>query len=260
MANEIVKYRNRLNDLNLTNLNSSELNLFIAIVSRLRDKENRKITFTREELKELSEFSDRHYTKFNKVIDGIAYKVFDIPLKYITETGSQKGIHLFSAFEIAKDYSTLTLTVSLEAVGFFNVLTDNFTRFSLYQFTQLKSKYSKTMFMLLKQYRTTGVRMLTKEDFNKLLGVPKSYQPCNVDKFILAPIRKELTPIFANLNITKVKKHNRILGYNIRFDKEAPKKDDFDHSKGKNNLAKAFNKIKPPVDPEQTEDDGWGII
>ena len=45
----------------------------------------------------------------------------------------------------------------------------------------------------------------TEPDFRTRLDVSKSYQMCDITKRVLKPISKELTPIFNNLNINKVK-------------------------------------------------------
>ena len=244
MSNEIVKYKNKLNSLNLSDLNSGEFNLFIAIISRLRDKEDKKITFTREELIRLSGLSvsnKKSKERFNTYMDTTSDKVFDQTLKYISETGSREGIHLFNKFSRAKDFSTLTIQASNEGLEFFNDLTENFTRFSLQQFTKLRSKYSKTMFMLLKQYRTTGIKRIKKEDFYTIMGIPPKYKSGNVDQKVINPIKKELAPLFRNLKFAKVKHHNRVVGYKITFIKEDPNKNDFDYSKSADNEWKYFD-------------------
>ncbi|UKD09845.1 replication initiation protein [Enterococcus faecium] len=45
----------------------------------------------------------------------------------------------------------------------------------------------------------------SKEKFFDLLDIPKSYwnSPSNIDKFILRPIKEELTPLFQGLTIRK---------------------------------------------------------
>ncbi|MGD1356888.1 replication initiation protein, partial [Enterococcus faecium] len=71
------------------------------------------------------------------------------------------------------------------------------------EFRDLNSSYAKTMFRLLKQYRTQGWAGLSKEDFLELLDIPKSYRQTNINQFVLKPIKEELTPLFKGLTIRK---------------------------------------------------------
>ncbi len=47
--------------------------------------------------------------------------------------------------------------------------------------------------------------IFSKEDFFELLDMPKSYwnSPSNVDKFVIKPIKEELTPLFRGLTVRK---------------------------------------------------------
>ncbi|HCH9125128.1 TPA: replication initiation protein, partial [Salmonella enterica] len=99
----------------------------------------------------------------------------------------------------------------------------------------LDSTYSKTMFRLLKQYRTQGWTEFSKEKFFDLLDIPKSYwnSPSNIDKFILRPIKEELTPLFKGLTIRKKYGKGRgkpVIGYRFTWKAEINHADDF--SKG----------------------------
>ncbi|HBM7088399.1 TPA: RepB family plasmid replication initiator protein, partial [Salmonella enterica] len=51
MANEIVKYENRLNHIPLRKFNSREMNLFFSIASRVREKGVDEIIFSFHDLK-----------------------------------------------------------------------------------------------------------------------------------------------------------------------------------------------------------------
>ena len=61
------------------------------------------------------------------------------------------------------------------------------------------------MYRLLKQYKHTGYFKIQIDDFRERLDIPKSYRMTNITDYVLKPIIKELTPIFKNLNINKVK-------------------------------------------------------
>ncbi|MGX6973413.1 RepB family plasmid replication initiator protein, partial [Vagococcus lutrae] len=56
MANELVKYHSELNTIPLRKFSPVQMNLFFSIVSRMRDKGQNKVTFTFEQLKDLSDY------------------------------------------------------------------------------------------------------------------------------------------------------------------------------------------------------------
>ncbi|MCR4941387.1 MAG: replication initiation protein [Campylobacter sp.] len=102
-----------------------------------------------------------------------------------------------------------------------------FTRFELEEFVNLSGTYTKTIYRFLKQYKNNGYWRISYKDFKKLLGIPKSYQSCDIDKQILKPAIKELsselnlfdqrrTP-FQNLSVTKHKKGREIEALRFTF-------------------------------------------
>ncbi|NRC94931.1 replication initiation protein, partial [Enterococcus faecalis] len=107
---------------------------------------------------------------------------------------------------------------------------DSWVRYSLQQFNELQSSYSKTMFRLLKQFRTKGYAYFSKEDFHELLDIPKSYKQPDIDKRVIKPIRQELTAIFKGLTIKKKYGKGRgkpVIGYQFSFKPEIKQADDF---------------------------------
>ncbi|WP_444309069.1 replication initiation protein, partial [Mycobacterium marinum] len=61
------------------------------------------------------------------------------------------------------------------------------------------------MMRLLKQYKHTGYLKMRLEDFRERLDVPRSYQMNDITKRVLKPIINELSSIFPDLNINKIK-------------------------------------------------------
>ncbi|HGS2937989.1 TPA: replication initiation protein, partial [Streptococcus pneumoniae] len=116
----------------------------------------------------------------------------------------------------------LEIATSPDLKYILNSITDNFTKFELKEMTHLKSTYSKNMFRLLKQYKHTGYMKIKIEDFRERLDIPESYRMSNINQFVLTPIIKELSPIFSNLNINKVKakKGRKIEWLEFTFDAE----------------------------------------
>ncbi len=74
-----------------------------------------------------------------------------------------------------------------------NQLTANFTSFELAEFIALSGKYTKTLYRLLKQYRSTGKAYFEWEEFCRIMDIPKNYRQIDIDQRILKPAIKELS-------------------------------------------------------------------
>ena len=138
---------------------------------------------------------------------------------------------MFTEFKINGDVENPYVDIRIyeKALPFLNNL-DEWVRYSLQQFNELQSSYAKTMFRLLKQYRTKGFAYFSKEDFHELLDIPKSYKQPDIDKRVIKPIRQELTAIFKGLTIKKKYGKGRgkpVIGYQFTFKPEIKKVDDF---------------------------------
>ena len=107
------------------------------------------------------------------------------------------------------------------------VKTKGFTMYELAEFTQIKSTYAKTMYRLLKQWRTIGRRELKIEEFKTLLDAPKTYKSSHIDRLIIKPIMKELPAFFKDLKVKKVKaktKGNPVKSYIFTWTPEGKRK------------------------------------
>ena len=79
--NEIVKYRNELNKVALRNFKSKELDLFIAIISRMRDKEE-EVTFSFDYLKNLIQYETSNSIEtFHKELKSMYNKLIKMCLR-----------------------------------------------------------------------------------------------------------------------------------------------------------------------------------
>lgn len=242
MANEIVKYGNRLNTIPLHNLNARELNLFFSIASRLLNKGTNEIVFSFDQLKDLAQYKQRGDALFND-IKSTSDKL--LRLSAFTDDGdTYTSFNLFTRYAVTRSKRTLAVKVNPDFKGLFNDLT-NWTRFSLEQFASLRSTYSKTMFRLLKQWRTVGKLEISMQDFRDQLDIPDVYSTSGIDNKVLKPIKKELTPIFAGLTWRKVKKGKggRVVGYVFTFKPEANNADDF-NKESRTETAKQLSNIQ----------------
>ena len=226
MANEIVKYENRLNTTPLRQFNVREMNLFFSIASRLYKKGTHEVTLSFSRLKQLNHYED-HQAKFVKDLNKTFDKLLTLTAK--TDTGRvMTKFLLFRKYSVDQNTKEVTVAVNPEFKGMFNEL-KHWTRFSLKEFADLNSTYSKTMFRLIKQWRTIGKHKFTAKEFHDCLDIPKSFKSGDIDRYVLRPIKIELSPIFRNLAIKKFKKgsFHKISAYEFSWDKEAKNKDDF---------------------------------
>ena len=232
MTNEIVKYHHELNTIPLRKFSAVEMNLFFSIVSRMRDKGEKRVRFSFDELKELSNYKPTANARFVKDLEKTYDKLMDLRFGRTSKDGlySERFV-LFGYFKIngKADEPYVDIQIFDAAIPLLNNL-EHWVRYSLQQFSELQSSYSKTMFRLLKQWRTVGKVYFEKEDLYELLDIPKSYRESNIDQFVFTPIKQELTPIFKGLSITKhhAKKRGRpVIGYTFTFKPEINKADDF---------------------------------
>lgn len=232
MSNEIVKYHHELNTVPLRKFSAVEMNLFFSIVSRMRDKGDKRVRFSFEELKELSNYKPTANARFVKDLEKTYDKLMDLRFGRTSKDGlySERFV-LFGYFEIngKADEPYVDIQIFEKAIPLLNNL-EHWVRYSLQQFSELQSSYSKTMFRLLKQWRTVGKVYYEKEDLHELLDIPKSYNQGTIEQRVFTPIKQELTPIFKGLTITKKhakRRGNPVVGYTFTFKPEINKADDF---------------------------------
>lgn len=232
MSNEIVKYHHELNTIPLRKFTPVEMNLFFSIISRMREKGDKTVRFTFEQLKDLSNYKATTNTRFVDDLKSTYEKLLQLRFGRTSKTGlSVEMFVLFTEFKINGDIKEPYVDIRIyeKALPLLNNL-DEWVRYSLQQFNELQSSYSKTMFRLLKQWRTVGKVYYEKEDLHELLGIPKSYKQGDIDRAVFSPIKQELTPIFKGLTITKKharRRGNPVVGYTFTFKPEINKADDF---------------------------------
>ena len=223
--NEIVKYRNEMNKVALRNFKSKELDLFIAIVSRMREKGEQEITFTFDYLKELIKYETSHSTDlFYKELKSMYDKLIQCVWGWENEKEIVRFV-LFTRYKVDKDNQTVKVKINEEFTWVLNVLTEGlFTRFELEEFIELKSSYTKEFYRRMKQFRTTGIWKVSIEEFRRLLDVPVNYRICDIDNWVLKPIQKELKEKY-NLKIKKIynakgRGRPKVAGFEFTFEKE----------------------------------------
>ncbi|HAP9309171.1 TPA: replication initiation protein, partial [Enterococcus faecium] len=222
------------------------MNLFFSIVSRMREKGDKTVRFTFDQLKDLSNYKATANVRFVEDLKATYEKILSLRFGRRSESGlSYDMFVMFTEFKINGDVENPYVDIRIyeKALPLLNNL-DEWVRYSLQQFNELQSGYAKTMFRLLKQYRTKGFAYFSKEDFLELLDIPKSYKQPDIDKRVIKPIRQELTAIFKGLTIKKKYGKGRgkpVIGYQFTFKPEIKKADDFNkHAPTKEDQNKAL--------------------
>ena len=196
----------------MRNWTSEEMNFFFAIIAKLRDVSTREVQFDKHGLTELSNYSLTHNKRFEETMENLVKKISQI--HYIERTSnSLELMNLFSRFRIdwSDDLSDMTASVKVteEFEYVVNRLNVEFTSYELEEFTLIRSTYAKTVYRLLKQWRTIGKREFSIEDLKRLLDTPDYYGPSEIDKNVLKPVLRELPKFFPSLKIKKVKANTR---------------------------------------------------
>lgn len=226
--NEIVKYQNELNQVSMRRFNATDMDIFFSVVSRVRDKEDHQVVLSYSYLKKLAKYNK--HNDFTNYLKKLTHKLQTLTVE--SDDGEvYRSIVLFTEFEANRKTQTLTVSVNPTFTNYFNQLQNEFTRFSLNQYTNFSSSYSKTAFRLIKQFRIIGRRQFTIEQFRRLMDIPKSYRISDIDRRVIKMIKEEVTPVVPGLEISKVKTNGKrgkkVSGYRFTWKPESAKRDDF---------------------------------
>ncbi|MDU6574248.1 MAG: replication initiation protein, partial [Gemella haemolysans] len=143
-------------------------------------------------------------------------------LTYIEETkNSYEAMPLFLKFKATWEDDLTNMQLILKVNPDFEYILNNWnegkwTKFMLNEFIQIESTYSKTLFRLLKQWKTVGKREFTLDEFKKLMDIPKSYNVGRINDRIVKNGIRDLEQHFKDLRVKIVKantKGNPVIGY-----------------------------------------------
>ncbi len=207
--NAYTTYHNNANKVNLGKLSEREANLLFAIFQKLKDQGNTLIRFEPQDLRKMLgiKISYDNLTRtarsmWNKIKTADFWEVRDIIVNG-RECVSEKNYMLFQVCEIVSDKETKEfLYMDIQLNTGYNYLLNNlgmggqYTSFKLLEFQRVRGKYAKTLYRLLKQYKSTGILSVEWTQFRELLEIPKDYKMRNIDQKVLTPSLKELRKIY----------------------------------------------------------------
>lgn len=203
---EIVKYNNDFNLLPMPELKAIQMDMFMAIISLTKDKkentpflkkffnpDKRKIIIPQKKFIELCRLNDSKmdYKEIFFAIDDCLKKLCNFLVSYQKD---ERTIYNFVCFEEANIIAD-EVHITLQS-RFYDMIINKkfgFTAFELAEFAELSGKYTKTLYRLLKQFRTTGKAYFEWEEFCRIMKIPENYRQIDIDQRILKPAIKELS-------------------------------------------------------------------
>lgn len=227
----IVKYGNKLNNLNTGRFTAVEADIFFSLIAKIKDTDG-TLVITFDELKDLSNYYSRDKKRFINDVERTFNKY--LHLTYRDEDEEQISItNVFQKAVVLKEKGFVTVTVTPGMEDVILSVSENFTRFELQEFTNLRGSYAKTIYRLLKQYRHTGMMSISIEDLRFRLDIPKSYAVKDIDKVVLSKSIEELSLYFNDLKVKKEYKKSSsgrgrpsVVGYIFTFKPEKRYKDE----------------------------------
>ena len=224
MSNEIVKFSNQFNNVALKKFDAVHLDVLMAIASRVREKGTATVEFSFEELRGLMRLRKNLTNKqlADKIVQTNA-RLLALNYMFTDDEGGIVQFALFTEFRTLPSAGTLTVAVNQRFAFLLNDLTSQFTRFELAEFAGLKSKYAKEFYRRAKQYRSSGIWKISRDEFCRLLSVPKSTaeQVRDLNKRVLKPIIEECGPLLG-LKIERQYTRRRLSGFVFTFARETP--------------------------------------
>lgn len=197
---EIVKYHNDFNKIQLPSFTEQEQNLLCGLMIKLKEQKQ-SVEFLPQDLREILR-SDCNNISLANFCKSLRSKFFSANFTILIKEQNSyvdRTINLFSMMEIyyMDDKKTklekLVIEVNPKFEYLLNKLTANFTAFELAEFVALSGKYTKTLYRLLKQFRSTGKMAMEWEEFKRVMDIPEKLHMRDIDKRILKPAVKELS-------------------------------------------------------------------
>jgi plasmid replication initiation protein len=176
----------------------------------------------------------KSHKDFKHLKDESIRNLLGLQYKWIDESGRRGAYYnVFKMVEWDDDTETVDVEVFESFQHIFENLQREFTVFSLAEFLHIKGKHTKTLYRLLKQWRTVGsTPTFPLEKVRFLFGLDNNYRISNIDQRVINPAVEELKDYFPGLAVHKEyekrkgKGRPKLIGYSFTFEKESASKEE----------------------------------
>ena len=174
--------------------------MFISIIARVSGKgANTQIKLDYATLKLLAGFENKHISnkEFNVMLRDMNRKLMSC-ICSLQDGSEEIDFVLFPEFIRDPNKGILTVKVS-DRLGYVVNDFNGYTSLELKRFVRIESKYTKTLYRKLRQYRSTGEYIVSAEQFREEFLIPKSYKQSDIQKRVIIPSIEELKSEFKGL-------------------------------------------------------------
>jgi len=200
-SKEIVKYHNNLNKTYFVGLNARQRDLFALLCVKFTKTPTETHNFSCDEIENILNYRFESHYKLCKELKDLSLKTSGF--EFITEKGTYLKF-LWREFYIPKNYKEEKIKVSVnpEFVYMFKDLKEQYTSYYLSDFVNIRSKYSKSIYNIIKQWskKQTFTNWIEINDFRKKLDVPKKYAMRRIKEKILKTAVNELNKYFGDIS------------------------------------------------------------
>lgn len=218
--NAIVKYHNYLNEIKFNGFSEADYDVFMTLLSFIKDRETETIILTFKQLKEVMNCKVTSKQWFINALDHMYDKLGAINCRILNDDKIIR-FTVFPTYIIDPENQTLTIKVNENFKFIFNQLNSCFTIFETSEFVRLSGKYNKILYMHLKQFKHgDGWWQVSHEEFRSIMDIPPSYSNRDVASKVLKPCIEALTPYFDNLKcetLYEPKQGKPVKGYRFTF-------------------------------------------
>lgn len=200
----VVTYHNDLNKTTLGMMSAQEQAVFFALCGRIKGRQREKMTVTFKEIEEMIGGNKIGASKIQRIVDGVASKLIKMSV-YMADESGERLVHMnmFSTFIIDTKEKNVKMRVNSDFLYILNNISGNYTSFKLVNMLEIKGKYTRSMYRLLKQFEGTGVYRVSMDKFRTLVGIPDTFTTKNINQRVINPAIESLKVQFPNLKCTQ---------------------------------------------------------
>lgn len=218
---QYLKISNFYNSISYKGFNELDFELYLVILQKLQDKDadeaNYEFGYLKEKIGIKKNYSNE---EFKDRLDECFNKILSLRINY-SQDGYDFQINIFDSVKFDLGRKSVTVRRSRYSEFFLGDLAKRYTFIDIEEFLKIKGEYPKRLYMLLMQYRSTGLYRVKIEELRSLLDVPDGYANRDFTKKILVKAVEELKPVLVGLNMVvkydKYLKGNPVKSYEFRF-------------------------------------------